>query len=145
MHLWTIRQCGVDGCSLRNLRQIVELKFVGDYRLLLARKIKQFRQNVGRRMRQRLGVNQFLPLILQLNLGASGVDRQTNSCLLQVRCLLVKAIRKGDADFRGVVNGKRAENKDVLSYYRRGDIFTTKVLSRTCFANPFPRDLIASK
>ena len=64
MHLWTIRECGVDGCSLRNLRQIVELKFVGDYSLLLARKIKQFRQNVGRCMRQRLGVNQILPLIL---------------------------------------------------------------------------------
>ena len=64
---------------------------------------------------------------------------------MQVRCLLVKAIREGDADFCGVVNGKRAENKDVLSYYRRGDIFTTNVLSRMCFANPFPRDLIASK
>jgi hypothetical protein len=127
------------------LRQIEKVEFVGDFWFLVAWKIEQLRQDVVCRVCRSFRVDQILTFILQLHLRARGVDVQADSGLLQVRRLIVKTLGKSDLRFRVIVNGKRAKNKDVLGYDRRGDIFARNILLCVCFTHAFAGDLIAAK
>ena len=145
LHLRAVHQRSVDGYCSFNLRQVEELQFVGERRLLVARKIEQFGQDVVRSVCRSLRVDQILSFVLQLDLRASGVDVQAYSRPLQIRRLLVKTLGEIDPDFCGIVRGKCAEDQNVLGYNCRGDIFARYGLFCTCFTNALAGYLIAAK
>src|ERR1700722_13528942 len=145
LHLRAVYQRSVDGRCSFNLRQVEELQFVGERRLLVARKIEQFGQDVVRSVCRSLRVDQILSFVLQLDLRASGVDVQAYSRPLQIRRLLVKTLGEIDPDFCGIVRGKCAEDQNILGYKCRGDIFARYGLFCTCFTNALARYLIPAK
>ena len=124
--------------------EIVEIQVVGNLKVLIARQIEQRGQAVLGGVRQRFGVNQILPLVLQFHVGAHRVYIQTDAGFLQFAGLLVQPLRQRDADVRGVARGQSAQNQQVLIHHRVYHDFARGLFVGARLVRAFAADLVSA-